>query len=115
MHAVVFFCFLYQLYIYPVDHTRVNEYGLTGEEMSGNVAPPPATEEAVANGGEGEGKESHGEKEGVVSSTSKTTRDGKEGGKGEENGGSAEGEEAQVVESTSSSVHASASEARKRR
>jgi hypothetical protein len=30
---VVFFCFLYQLWIYPVDNTRVNEYGLTGEDF----------------------------------------------------------------------------------
>lgn len=33
LRAVVFFCFLYQLYIYPVDRSRVNEFGLTGDEM----------------------------------------------------------------------------------
>ncbi|KNC76476.1 hypothetical protein SARC_11023 [Sphaeroforma arctica JP610] len=28
---VIFFCFLYQLYIYPVDPTRVNEFGMSLE------------------------------------------------------------------------------------
>ena len=29
---LVFFCFLYQLWIYPVDKTRVNEFGFSTEE-----------------------------------------------------------------------------------
>jgi len=29
---VIFFIFLYQKYIYPIDHSRVNEFGITGEE-----------------------------------------------------------------------------------
>ncbi len=28
---IIFFIYLYQRYIYPVDRTRVNEYGTTGE------------------------------------------------------------------------------------
>mmetsp|Transcript_3755 Transcript_3755/g.11144 ORF Transcript_3755/g.11144 Transcript_3755/m.11144 type:complete len:461 (-) Transcript_3755:500-1882(-) len=35
---VVFICFLYQLWIYPVDRKRVNEYGQTGD-----AAEPPAS------------------------------------------------------------------------
>jgi hypothetical protein len=28
---IIFFIYLYQRYIYPVDRTRLNEYGTTGE------------------------------------------------------------------------------------
>ncbi|XP_063901681.1 lipid scramblase CLPTM1L-like [Zophobas morio] len=30
---IVFFCFLYQLWIYPVDHSRINEFGVSGEDL----------------------------------------------------------------------------------
>lgn len=36
---LVFLIFLYQLWIYPVDKKRVNEFGFGGEEALG---PPPA-------------------------------------------------------------------------
>ena len=29
---IVFFCYLYQRWLYPVDKSRVNEYGTTGED-----------------------------------------------------------------------------------
>jgi len=32
---LVFFCYLYQRYLYPVDYTRANEYGQTGEDTDG--------------------------------------------------------------------------------
>ncbi|XP_065520385.1 putative lipid scramblase CLPTM1 [Lathamus discolor] len=35
---VVFFIYLYQRWIYRVDLTRVNEFGLSGEDT---VTPPP--------------------------------------------------------------------------
>merc|ERR1711965_1160188 len=41
---VVFFCFLYQRYLYPVDKTRANEYGIAYEH---------AAAEAAADGAEG--------------------------------------------------------------
>src|ERR1700722_11719885 len=34
---IIFFIYLYQRYIYPVDRTRVNEYGTTGETDSAVV------------------------------------------------------------------------------
>ena len=30
---VIFFIYLYQKWIYPVDKTRANEYGITGEQL----------------------------------------------------------------------------------
>ncbi|XP_057307208.1 putative lipid scramblase CLPTM1 [Hydractinia symbiolongicarpus] len=37
---VIFFIYLYQKYIYPIDHSRVNEFGTSGEDMQeeGNEA-----------------------------------------------------------------------------
>jgi hypothetical protein len=35
---IIFFIYLYQRYIYPVDRTRVNEYGTTGE-LDSTVVP----------------------------------------------------------------------------
>ena len=35
---IIFFIYLYQRYIYPVDRKRVNEFGITGEADS--VAVP---------------------------------------------------------------------------
>jgi len=34
---IIFFIYLYQRYIYPVDHTRITEYGITGETDSSVV------------------------------------------------------------------------------
>ena len=31
---LVFFCYLYQRYLYPVDYKRANEYGQTGEDTA---------------------------------------------------------------------------------
>jgi hypothetical protein len=36
---IIFFIYLYQRYIYPVDRTRVNEFGTTGETNSAVVPP----------------------------------------------------------------------------
>lgn len=42
---IIFFIYLYQRYIYPVDRTRLNEYGTSGETDSA-VVP---SDEAQAN------------------------------------------------------------------
>ena len=42
---IIFFIYLYQRYIYPVDRTRLNEFGTTGETDSALVA---TTDEATA-------------------------------------------------------------------
>jgi hypothetical protein len=34
---IIFFIYLYQRYIYPVDRTRINEYGISGETDSAVV------------------------------------------------------------------------------
>ncbi|KAG8143534.1 putative Cleft lip and palate associated transmembrane protein [Naja naja] len=39
---VVFFIYLYQRWIYRVDPTRVNEFGISGEEPSGRTPPTPS-------------------------------------------------------------------------
>ena len=54
---VIFFIYLYQKWIYPVDKTRANEYGITGEQLEqanaaakrigGELEPP---KEIAANG-----------------------------------------------------------------
>ncbi|XP_032231498.1 cleft lip and palate transmembrane protein 1 homolog [Nematostella vectensis] len=36
---IVFFIYLYQRWIYKVDHKRVNEFGLTGEDLANGGAP----------------------------------------------------------------------------
>ena len=35
---VIFVCYLYQRYIYPVDKTRVNEFGQTFDEVAADAA-----------------------------------------------------------------------------
>jgi hypothetical protein len=37
---IIFFIYLYQRYIYPVDRTRLNEFGTTGETDSALVPAP---------------------------------------------------------------------------
>lgn len=46
---IVFFIFLYQRYIYKVDHKRVNEFGFSGE-MEENRGKPNTP--AITEGGE---------------------------------------------------------------
>lgn len=41
---VIFFIFLYQRYIYRVDHTRVNEFGVSGEDLGVGVEGAAAIE-----------------------------------------------------------------------
>ena len=41
---VIFFIFLYQRYVYPIDKTRVNEFGLTGEPADEVVATTTETD-----------------------------------------------------------------------
>jgi hypothetical protein len=45
---IVFFIFLYQRWIYKVDHKRVNEFGFSGEmeeqQKLGNTGAPALTE-----------------------------------------------------------------------
>jgi len=43
---IIFFIYLYQRYIYPVDRTRLNEFGTTGETDSALV---PTDEQAQIN------------------------------------------------------------------
>ena len=45
---IIFFIYLYQRYIYPVDRTRLNEFGTTGETDSALVAATDASTAAVA-------------------------------------------------------------------
>lgn len=42
---IVFFIYLYQRWIYPIDPKRVNEYGLTGEPVDGTDTADPSTEQ----------------------------------------------------------------------
>merc|ERR1719499_2351745 len=42
---VIFFIFLYQKYIYPVDKTRTNEFGVTGEQIE--QAASSTTDKAI--------------------------------------------------------------------
>ena len=44
---VIFFIFLYQRYVYPIDKTRVNEFGLTGEPADEVVATTTSTTETT--------------------------------------------------------------------
>ena len=45
---IVFFIYLYQRWIYPIDPKRVNEFGLTGEPVdSTDAAADPNTQQAV--------------------------------------------------------------------
>ncbi len=43
---IIFFIYLYQRYIYPVDRTRLNEFGTTGETDSALV---PTEEQTASN------------------------------------------------------------------
>ncbi len=43
---IIFFIYLYQRYIYPVDRTRLNEFGTTGETDSALV---PVEEQTQIN------------------------------------------------------------------
>ncbi len=38
---IIFFIYLYQRYIYPVDRTRVNEYGTTGDPIPNESSQIP--------------------------------------------------------------------------
>jgi hypothetical protein len=42
---VIFFIYLYQRYIYPIDPKRVNEYGTSQEMMDSNGRIIPPTDE----------------------------------------------------------------------
>merc|ERR1712212_202842 len=44
---VIFFIYLYQKWVYPIDHTRVNEFGTTGEPADG---PADESKTAIENG-----------------------------------------------------------------
>ena len=44
---IIFFIYLYQKWIYPIDLKRVNEFGVTGEELAGKV---PSQDDNVKNG-----------------------------------------------------------------
>ena len=46
---VIFFIFLYQRYVYPIDKTRVNEFGLTGEPADEVAATTTETTKEVEN------------------------------------------------------------------
>lgn len=45
---IIFFIYLYQRYIYPVDRTRLNEFGTSGETDSAVVPVPEQTQVAEA-------------------------------------------------------------------
>ena len=50
---VIFFIFLYQKYIYPVDQSRINEYGTSGEieeKIKQGIYSAEGVAEAIANG-----------------------------------------------------------------
>ena len=44
---IIFFIYLYQRYIYPVDRTRLNEFGTSGETGSAVVPAEPASTASV--------------------------------------------------------------------
>lgn len=54
---IVFFAFLYQRYVYPVDRRRTNEFGTTGEgagvgaPAGAREGPPAARKGALPKGG----------------------------------------------------------------
>ncbi|XP_065065864.1 putative lipid scramblase CLPTM1 [Rhopilema esculentum] len=50
---IIFFIFLYQKWIYPVDHKRLNEFGTSGEieeKIRQGINPAEETSEVVSNG-----------------------------------------------------------------
>ena len=49
---IIFFIFLYQRWIYPVDKKRVNEFGQGGDDDDGAAAPADAGAGAGADGGD---------------------------------------------------------------
>ncbi len=44
---IIFFIYLYQRYIYPVDRTRVNEFGITGETDSTDLLRSSQIEQSM--------------------------------------------------------------------
>ena len=42
---IVFFIYLYQRWIYPIDPKRVNEFGLTGEPVDGTEPADPSSQQ----------------------------------------------------------------------
>jgi len=42
---IVFFIYLYQRWIYPIDPKRVNEFGLTGEPVDGTDTADPSSQQ----------------------------------------------------------------------
>ena len=50
---VIFFIFLYQKWIYPVDHQRINEFGTSGEieeKIKQGIHPDSGSVEKISNG-----------------------------------------------------------------
>lgn len=50
---VIFFIFLYQKWIYPVDHQRINEFGTSGEieeKIKQGLSPDGDSAEKISNG-----------------------------------------------------------------
>ena len=52
---IIFLIYVYQRYIYRVDLKRVNEFGVTGEQLEqidreGSIDPPPLPSEIEPNG-----------------------------------------------------------------
>ena len=41
---VIFFIYLYQRWLYPVDAKRVNAYGVSGEDLDGQSGAKPSEE-----------------------------------------------------------------------
>ncbi|KAF3787570.1 Cleft lip and palate transmembrane protein [Nymphaea thermarum] len=54
---IIFLIYLYQRWIYPVDHRRVNEFGFGGEDPSLQDADKPALEQAAESQDEEDKKE----------------------------------------------------------
>ena len=58
---VIFFIFLYQKWIYPVDHRRINEYGTSGEieeKIKQGLSPGDDSADNISNGTAASAKES---------------------------------------------------------
>ena len=50
---IVFFVYLYQRWIYPIDKKRVNEYGMTGEDSPPQDKPNAGKDEGPDGAAEG--------------------------------------------------------------
>ena len=46
---IIFVIFLYQRWMYPVDKSRVNEYGFGGDEKKEEIEPSPSESEGLAD------------------------------------------------------------------